>query len=161
MCGFLSSAAPATLLSSCSYEGLVMGVIQLLLALAHSILAPQTTCLMVLRFMLHYTCTRRLGIMWLLIDEDINNQRDLIILSIFNSFKFSWFSYKQILCLELYAVYDLINKTKSSFFVPCFRKIYRDLNEFKKTLILSIFRLIKIFVPPHDFSSWFYYVFFC
>ncbi|KAH0873085.1 hypothetical protein HID58_070447 [Brassica napus] len=51
MCHFLSSAAPATPLSACSYEGLVLGVIQLLLALACSILAPQTTCLMVLRFM--------------------------------------------------------------------------------------------------------------
>ncbi|CAN6928782.1 unnamed protein product [Brassica oleracea] len=51
MCHFLSSAAPATPLSACSYEGLVLGVIQLLLALACSILAPQTTCLMVPRFM--------------------------------------------------------------------------------------------------------------
>ena len=44
----------------------------------------------------------------------------------------------------IYVVYDLINKIESSLFIHCFRYIYKDLNEFKKTLILGIRKLNKI-----------------
>ncbi|CAN6974554.1 unnamed protein product [Brassica rapa subsp. trilocularis] len=191
MCCFLSSAAPATMLSSCSVNvsGLVisiLGVIQLLLALAHSILAPQTTCLMVLRFMVirykdafktikayvknfisvikseilrskgeESSCTTRALEDWescgyslmktLIIKEICDYTVDL----------------ERFIKLNISAMHQVWNHRSKKNNGERISERKQDFNEFKNTLILSILRLFKIFVPLNNFSSWFYYVFLC